>query len=131
MAESVFSKIINGEIPCEKIYEDEKTLAFLDIHPLTPGHVLVIPKNQVDTFYELPDDDYEALWQTVKKVSNRIMNVAKPKRVCVRAEGFDVSHAHIHVYPCNNANDFYGDKDRLNKEPDHSALAEMAKKLAF
>ena len=66
---SVFSKIIAGEIPCYKIYEDDKTLAFLDINPETRGHTLVIPKLEVDKIYDLPDEDYEALMATVKKIS--------------------------------------------------------------
>ena len=66
---SVFSKIIVGEIPCYKIYEDDKTLAFLDIHPETMGHVLVVPKVEVDKVYELPAEDYAALMDTVRKVS--------------------------------------------------------------
>ena len=69
---SVFTKIINGEIPCYKIYEDDKTFAFLDIHPETKGHTLVIPKNEVDKLYELPEEDYIALMQTAKKLSQNI-----------------------------------------------------------
>ncbi len=131
MNESIFTKIIKGEIPAEKIYEDTQTLAFLDIHPLTPGHTLVIPKIQMDNFDDLSDEAYEALWKTVQKVAKQIKTVTGAVRACVRIEGFDVPHAHVHVYPCNVAEDFYGDTDRLNKEPDHQALAEMAKKLAF
>ena len=64
---SIFTKIVNGEIPCYKIYEYDKTFAFLDIHPETKGHTLVIPKLEVDKIYELPDEDYQALMATVKK----------------------------------------------------------------
>jgi histidine triad (HIT) family protein len=131
MTDSIFTKIIKGEIPAEKIYEDDQTIAFLDIHPLVPGHTLVVPKIQVDKFNDLPEKDYRALWQTVKKVADRIQHELDPTRVCIRVEGFDVPHTHVHVYPCNVAEDFYGDEDRLAKEPDHEALAEMAKKLAF
>ena len=69
---SIFTKIIKGEIPCYKIYEDDKTLAFLDIHPESKGHTLVIPKNEVDKIYELPDEDYDALMSTVKKLSKHL-----------------------------------------------------------
>ena len=131
MPDSIFTKIIKGEIPCEKVYEDEHTLAFLDIHPLTPGHTLVIPKEQVDQFYDLSAEAYQTLFETVQKVAKRIKDVLEPKRVCVRIEGFDVQHAHVHVYPCNNVADFYGNPERMNKEPNHPALAELAKKLAF
>lgn len=131
MTDSIFTKIIKGEVPAEKVYEDDKTMAFLDIHPLTPGHTLVVPKVQVDQFNDLSDEDYQALWQTVKKVADRIQQVLGAERACIRVEGFDVPHAHVHVYPCNNPTDFYGDEDRLKKEPDHTALAEIAKKLTF
>lgn len=131
MEESVFAKIIKGEIPSYKVYGDEKVFAFLDIHPLTPGHTLVVPKKQVDHFDDLNDEDYEAVFKAVKRIAKRQKDVLHVKRVCLRVEGFDVPHAHIHVYPCNVPADFYGDKDRNHKEPDDTALAEMAKKLAF
>ncbi len=131
MVDSIFTKIIKGEIPCEKIYENDQVLAFLDIHPLTPGHTLVVPKLQVSHFDELDDITYTALFGAVKQVSKRIKEVTGASRACVRIEGFDVPHAHVHVYPCNTPQDFYGDKDRINKEPDHPALAEMANKLKF
>lgn len=131
MEDSVFTKIIKGEIPASKVYEDDKILAFLDINPLTPGHTLVIPKVQVSHFDELDDDTYQALFEVVKKVAVRIKQVLEPNRVCVRIEGFEVPHTHVHLYPCNSSQDFYGDSDRLSKEPDFPALAEMAAKLAF
>lgn len=71
MGDSIFTKIIKGEIPCHKVYEDDKTLAFLDIHPVTPGHTLVIPKIQIDEFQDLPTEDYRALMDTVQKVAKR------------------------------------------------------------
>ena len=131
MQDSIFTKIIKGEIPCEKIYEDEKTVAFLDIHPIVPGHTLVVPRVQVDQFTDLAPEDYIALWQTVQKVANRLKEQLGSVRACVRVEGFDVPHAHVHVYPCETAEDFYGDGQRLQKDPDHAALADMAAKLAF
>ena len=69
---SIFSKIIAGEIPCYKIYEDEKTLAFLDIHPETPGHTLVVPKVEVDKLYELQMEDYLEVMKTVKMLASRM-----------------------------------------------------------
>ena len=95
MEDSIFTKIVNGEIPAEKIYEDEHTLAFLDIHPVQPGHTLVIPKIQVDRLEDLPDDAYVALMQSVKKVAQRIISVyGHEYRACLQVQGFDVSHAH-------------------------------------
>jgi histidine triad (HIT) family protein len=130
MEESIFTKIIKGQIPCHKVYEDDRVLAFLDIHPIVPGHVLVVPKEQIDHFDDLPDDDYQAVFAAVKTIAKRIKQVTGAARACARVEGFDVPHAHVHVYPCNSPVDFYGDKDRAGKEPDHTALAEMAAKLA-
>lgn len=95
---SVFTKIIQGEIPCYKIYEDDKTIAFLDIHPETPGHTLVIPKVEVDKIYELPDEDYAALMQTVKKLSAH-MEKQLGTRTLWKVIGTDVPHAHVHLLP--------------------------------
>ena len=95
---SVFSKIVAGEIPCYKIYEDEKTLAFLDIAPETPGHTLVIPKVEVDKIYELPDEDYRAVWETVRKVAKRMEEVLGV-RTLMKVIGTDVPHAHVHLMP--------------------------------
>ena len=69
---SIFTKIIQGEIPCYKIYEDDKTIAFLDIHPETKGHTLVVPKKEIDKIYDLPDEDYQALMRTVQKLSKHL-----------------------------------------------------------
>jgi histidine triad (HIT) family protein len=130
MADSIFTKIIKGEIPCHKVYEDDKTLAFLDIHPKQPGHVLVIPKNEVDHIWDLPDSDYLAVMSTTKKVARRLREVLKPERVGIQVEGTGVPHAHVHVFPFNNVEEFLVFRD-LSGEPDHDKLAAMAKKLAF
>ncbi len=98
---SIFTKIIEGEIPSYKIYEDEKTLAFLDIHPETSGHTLVIPKVEVDKVYDLSDADYQALMMTVKKVAQNMEKVLG-KRVVVKVIGVDVPHAHVHVMPMDD-----------------------------
>lgn len=95
---SVFTKIINGEIPCYKIYEDDSNLAFLDIHPETKGHVLVIPKKEVDKIYDLADEDYQALMATVKKLS-RHMEKILGRRIFWKVIGTDVPHAHVHLMP--------------------------------
>ena len=130
MADSIFTKIIKGEIPCHKIYEDDKTFAFLDIHPKQPGHVLVVPKQETDHIWDLPDEEYLAVMTTVKKVSLRIREVLKPSRVGVQIEGTGVSHAHVHVFPFETVEEFHVLRDQ-SAEPDNTALAEMAKKLAF
>lgn len=95
---SIFTKIINGEIPCYKIYEDDKTFAFLDINPETKGHTLVIPKNEVDKIYDLPDEDYQALMHTVKKLSKHLESKLG-QRTLWKVIGTDVPHAHVHLLP--------------------------------
>ena len=93
---SIFSKIIAGEIPCYKIYEDEKTLAFLYIHPETPGHTLVIPKVEVDKLYDLEMEDYLAVMKTVKLLAKRMEKVLGA-RTLMKVIGTDVPHAHVHL----------------------------------
>ena len=95
---SIFTKIINGEIPSYKIYEDDKTYAFLDIHPETKGHTLVVPKTEVDKIYDLSDEDYQALMDTVKKLS-RHMEQVLGARILWKVVGTDVPHAHVHLMP--------------------------------
>jgi histidine triad (HIT) family protein len=131
MADSVFTKIINGEIPSYKIYEDEKTFAFLDIHPIQPGQVLVVTKNPAEVVWDLPDEDYAALWDTVKKVAARIRETfPSKKRIGVMVEGLDVPHVHVKLFPIDSGDEFRSVPD-MSADPDHAALAEMAQKLAF
>ncbi|HET9850395.1 MAG TPA: HIT domain-containing protein [Candidatus Saccharimonadales bacterium] len=130
MADSIFTKIIKGEIPAHKIYEDDKTLAFLDINPIQPGHALVIPKTQIEFLWDLPDDDYQALMATVKLVARRIRDVLSVRFVGVKVIGEEVPHAHVHLIPFNSAENYYARRP-ADPEPNHSALADMAQKLAF
>ncbi len=130
MEDSIFTKIIKGEIPSHKVYEDDKTFAFLDIHPKTPGHTLVVPKKQVEFLWDLEDADYAAVMQTAKKVALRIREVFKPPYVGELVIGEEVPHAHVHIYPFANLEESRRIPDP-NQEPDHAALAEIAKKLAF
>src|SRR3989338_6016689 len=127
MADSIFTKIIRGKIPCYKVYEDDRTFAFLDIEPIQPGHVLVISKKQL-YIWDLPDSDYEALMKTVKKVADRISKVLTPNRVGLQVVGVHVpDHAHVHVFPFNNMEKYRQNPRRAQNEE----LAEMAQKLAF
>ncbi len=120
---SIFSKIIAGEIPCYKIYEDEKTLAFLDIHPETPGHTLVVPKVEVDKLYDLQMDDYLAVMKTVKKLASRMERVLE-RRTLIKVIGTDVPHAHVHLVSLDP--DYqYGQVTEMTEEE----MKEMQKKL--
>lgn len=139
MEDSVFTKIIKGEIPSHKVYEDELTLAFMTIDPVFAGHVLVIPKKQIDHFDDMPDEDYRAVFATVQKVAKRIKEVYHPKRVITSIMGFDVPHVHVHVMPCDAvsayskriAEQLEQIQNGTTPSPDHAQLAEIAQKLAF
>jgi histidine triad (HIT) family protein len=131
MEESVFTKIVKGEIPCHKVYEDDKTLAFLDIHPVQPGMVLVVTKLQAETFMDLPDENYQALWAAVKRVAMRLREVfPDQRRIGIQVEGLDVPHVHVKLIPIDTGEQFRAMPD-MDSEPDHSALAALAQKLAF
>lgn len=97
---TVFTKIIKGELPSYKIYEDDKTYAFLDIEPETPGHTLVVPKVEVDKIYDLEPEDYDAVMATVKKLAKHFDEVLG-KRTMIKIIGIDVPHAHVHLLPVN------------------------------
>lgn len=99
---SIFTKIIQGEIPSYKIYEDDKTYAFLDIHPETKGHTLVIPKKEVDRIYDLEDEDYAALMATAKKLARHMEDVLGARTIW-KVVGTDVPHAHIHLMPLDES----------------------------
>lgn len=108
MQDSVFTKIIKGEIPSYKVYEDEKTIAILDIHPIQPGMVLVITKTQVDNFEDLEAEDYKALWETVQKVAKQLRRVfPERKKIAVQVEGLDVPHVHVKLFPFDKPSEFH------------------------
>ena len=130
MQDSIFTKIIKGEIPSHKVYEDDKTFAFLDIHPVQPGHTLVIPKKQIEFVWDLDQEDYAAVMETAKKVALRLREVTGKKFVGERIVGVDVPHAHVQLIPFDTVDEYQAPQD-TQSEPDHPALAEMAKKLAF
>lgn len=130
MEDSIFTKIIKGDIPSHKVYEDDQTLAFMDIHPIQPGHVLVIPKRQVEFVWDLEEADYQALMRTVQKVARRIREVLPAPYVGQQIVGIDVPHAHVHLIPFSTVAEYRAVPD-MSAEPDHAALAEMAAKLSF
>lgn len=130
MSDSIFTKIIKGEIPSHKVYEDDKTFAFLDIHPIQPGHILVVPKAQVEFVWDLSDEDYQAVMAAAKKIARRLREVLDVPYVGTQIVGIDVPHAHVHLIPFSNTKEFRNIPD-MEAEPDHAALAELAKKLAF
>ena len=128
MADSIFTKIIKGEIPAYKIYEDDKTLAFLDIRPVQPGHTLVIPKKQIDHLWDLPDEDYQAVMAACKKVALHLRQELGVARVGVKVMGEEVPHAHVQLIPFDTIAQYNA---RPNDKPDQNGMAELAKKLAI
>jgi len=130
MQDSIFTKIIKGEIPSHKIYEDEHVFAFLDIHPVTPGHTLVIPKKQVEFVWDLDDDEYQHLTTAVKKVALHIRETLQVPYVGEQIIGVDVPHAHVHLVPFAHAIEYHQEADS-SAEPDHAALAKVAELLSF
>ncbi|MFN7014390.1 MAG: HIT family protein [Bacteroidia bacterium] len=124
---SVFSKIITGEIPCYKIAETEKYFAFLDIMPLANGHVLVIPKKEIDYIFDIESDEYKGLWEFAQTVANAIKKAIPCKKVGVAVIGLEVPHAHIHLVPINNVEDINFSKAKL--KPTQEELAETAERI--
>lgn len=125
---TIFSKIIEGEIPCHKIAEDDNYLAFLDINPLNEGHTLVIPKNPTDYIFDIEDEEYSGLWRFAKKVSHALGKAIPCKRVGVAVIGLEVAHAHIHLIPINNASDIDFSRPKLKfSQEEFSSIAEKIK----
>ncbi|MDP4683181.1 MAG: HIT family protein [Crocinitomicaceae bacterium] len=111
---SIFSKIIAGEIPCYKVQENESFLAFLDIQPLRKGHVLVIPKVEVDNIFDIEDELLGEMMIFSKSVAKRIQQNFDCKKVGVTVIGLEVPHAHIHLIPINSLADMDFSQDKLS-----------------
>jgi histidine triad (HIT) family protein len=123
---SIFSRIVAGEIPAHRLREDDRFLAFLDVRPIRPGHALVIPKEEIDHFFDLPDDLLAELMVFAKPVANAIRSVTGAARVGCAVVGVEVPHAHLHLIPV----DAVGDLDfRKAREADGDELAAMAERI--
>ena len=124
---TIFSKIVSGEIPCHKVAEDPNYLAFLDVFPLTEGHVLVIPKRETDYLFNLDEDEYIGLMLFAKKVAAAIKKTIPCKKVGLAVIGLEVAHAHIHLVPINNVGDINFSKDKL--KPSKEELERTLEKI--
>jgi histidine triad (HIT) family protein len=115
---SIFTRIIRGEIPCYKVAENDRAIAFLDIRPLTVGHTLVVPKTEVDSVFDLDDQDYAALFDLVRSVAEAQKQEIPCNRVGLSVLGFEVPHAHVHVVPLRSEADlnFANPKLQLDAE---------------
>lgn len=115
---SIFTRIINGEIPCYKVAEDENYFAFLDINPLAKGHTLVVPKQEIDYIFDLDDQTLAGMMIFAKKVAKKIGSKIDCKRVAVVVLGLEVPHAHIHLVPINSENDVDFHREKLKLTPE-------------
>lgn len=120
---SIFTKIVNGEIPCYKIAEDANFLAFLDVNPNAKGHTLCIPKQEIDKIFDIEDDLYIGLMQFSKKVAIALEKTIPCKRIGMAVVGLEVPHAHVHLIPLNEMDEMrFQNKVSLTKE-EFEALA--------
>jgi histidine triad (HIT) family protein len=111
---TIFSKIVNGEIPCYKVYEDDEFLAFLDVFPVSKGHVLVIPKKETDYIFDIEDQSYARMWQFAKKISKALKLSVSCERIGISVIGLEVAHAHIHLLPINSLEDMNFSKPKMS-----------------
>lgn len=130
---TIFTKIINGEIPCYKIAEDDKYFAFLDINPLAKGHTLVIPKMEVDYIFDLDPQTLQGLFAFAQKVALAIGQMVDCKKVGIAVIGLEVPHAHVHLVPINGIYDidFSKPKLKLTKEEFEELTAKISQKVAL
>ncbi|WP_443945731.1 HIT family protein [Pedobacter sp. AW1-32] len=124
---TIFSKIVAGEINAHVVAETTEYLAFLDIQPLAAGHVLVIPKIEVDYIFDMEEDLYVGLWMFAKIVANGLKEAFPCKKVGVSVIGLEVAHAHIHLIPMNNVSDMNFSKEKLS--PTEEELADAAERI--
>ena len=124
---SIFSRIIAGEIPCYKVAENDRFFAFLDIAPLAKGHTLVVPKREVDYFYDLEDDELQGMITFAKQIAKKIKATTQCTKVATVVLGLEVAHAHIHLIPMNSEKDVDFSKEKLSLTPEE--FAEIAKSL--
>lgn len=124
---SIFSKIVAGEIPCHRIAENDRFLAFLDVMPLVEGHVLVIPKKETDYIFDIADPDYADLWDFARTVAGPLKQAVPCRRIGVAVIGLEVPHAHIHLVPMNEVGDINFSRPKLR--PSQEELAAVADKI--
>jgi histidine triad (HIT) family protein len=115
---TLFTKIIQGEIPCYKIAEDDLFIAFLDILPVAKGHTLVVPKKEIDYLFDLPNEELQALNLFAKEVARKIETVIPCKKIGISVIGLEVPHAHMHLIPINHIHDMNFEKERLRFTPE-------------
>lgn len=128
MNDCIFCKIAAGEVPAEKVYEDDLFVAFLDRNPINPGHTLIIPKEHVDHFSDIPQPLYGQLFDLVKRIAPILKEVMGSARTGLAIEGFGVAHAHIHLVPINHGNELNPERARLATSEELREIGEKIRK---
>jgi len=128
MEKSIFTKLINKELPSFCIYEDKTVYAFLDIHPITSGHTLIVPKKQVEFVWDLEEQDYQVLMATTQKLAKHLRAQLSVPYIGEQVVGVDVPHAHVHLIPFTTV-DEYRHVPNPDTKPDFEALAKIHEQL--
>jgi histidine triad (HIT) family protein len=127
MPDCIFCKIAAKEIPAHVVWENEKFLAFADVRPVNPGHLLIIPKDHVDLIFDLPDDRYAEIFMIAKMLSAPLKRATDAKRIGIAIEGFGVAHAHLHLVPLNGPNELNPERARAMDEKEIEAITKKIK----
>lgn len=128
MENCIFCKIVRGEIPAVKIWEDEKYIAILDVNPINSGHMLLIPKKHSDYLFDLNDKEYIELMLRAKKIAKILKDKLKPKRIGLTVEGFFIPHVHIHIVPLNKGNELNPERAKPSNSEELKKIAEKIRK---
>ena len=131
MDDCIFCRLVRKQVPAYAVFEDEATLAFLDRHPINPGHVLVVPKRHEPDLFSLEDGEYLAVMRTVRRIAAGVRRVTAPKRVGLLVAGWDVPHAHVHVVPMHDYHDLTSKKilEGTRATPSNEELGRIAASL--
>ena len=122
---SIFTRIISGELPCEKILEDDRWFAFLDIRPINPGHTLVVPKIEIDELFQADDDLLAGALPFAKRIATALKRSVPCRRIGLMVAGFEVPHAHIHLVPITSEGELSFSRARVGRPEDLAALAKI------
>jgi histidine triad (HIT) family protein len=127
MAECIFCKIVAKEIPSFLVWEDDRFMAFLDLQPVNPGHLLIIPKEHIENIFDMPDGLYEEIFNIAKALSTPLQNAMKSGKVGMAVEGFGVPHAHLHLIPINHSGEIDSSRAKPMAAEELAAIAEKIK----
>ena len=122
---SIFTRIVHGEIPSHRVYEDDDHYAFLDINPIQPGHTLIVTRREVDYLFDLEPEELARFWQAAQTVAGALKTATGCKRIVTLVEGYEVPHAHIHLIPTNRGSDWRGAPGTLDPTTVDNLLAEI------